>query len=853
MSKEPMIKLQPGGQAPILSYNVPEGTTYSGRNFIDLQFSESYFKPSTAPESSLAAARASNQAAVLSDAELKSLGIEQAEVERMEQQGKTLNLYRSLNGSLTYNFIDREANKEAPLVSSTSGLRPLVSSDPIVAMRPIEDPDPNDPEPEPLPIIMSVEITSPAAGATINGPFTGAAFNITGTASLSSGEGTIRKVEVQVGNGAFQSAALTGATWTLANVVVTTAGALKLAARATHSGGTTSLRQISVNVVLAPQPDTQLPIIQIVSPTAGQMLSGKGSPISLKVEGTASDNKLLTKVELAVDGQAPTLADTGNGWTNWFKTITLTPGTHTLVATATDGNDNKSNHSITVSVDTTAPRITITAPLGNAEVTGSELQGAMVEVTGTAQDENGIRKVELSLGLSPVYIEAEPTISGDWSTWRGFLLIKEPGLQTIHAKTTDKAGNVAETTVTIKVVIMPEVVSRLKRLIIVEQYQLSSYLGNYGAGRTLKTFSLLPGERSKISVRSYTQSETTSKSASSVVDSFTDESAEDLEKSMANEQSNMKGYEESFKYKVSAEAKASWGFGSASINGEVSGGTNGAREEFAKNMSNAVQKHVARASSNRDMQVNTSYEQKISSSEETAIVREIENINVGRTLNFVFRQMNQEFITLLHLTDIRIGFFSIDTINGEEVPSYREVTLPQLDALLNDTIVSDKRALVRKSILHQLVNVFDYKDWHHTFVEDTVMKDADGKDVPYSNYLRVKKEYTSTYKDEATGMEIQVAGIITAANKHVLRTEGIIVEALLGQGNALDEYSENLQKETIRTKKLENDLLRERQQREDQAQQILNNRDSAAADIYAKLFYPPASCRPIVAEDKADE
>lgn len=36
MSKEPMIKLQPGGEAPILSYNVPEGTTYSGRNFIDL-------------------------------------------------------------------------------------------------------------------------------------------------------------------------------------------------------------------------------------------------------------------------------------------------------------------------------------------------------------------------------------------------------------------------------------------------------------------------------------------------------------------------------------------------------------------------------------------------------------------------------------------------------------------------------------------------------------------------------------------------------------------------------------------------------------------------------------------------
>ncbi|MEV5025413.1 hypothetical protein [Paenibacillus sp. LPE1-1-1.1] len=132
------------------------------------------------------------------------------------------------------------------------------------------------------------------------------------------------------------------------------------------------------------------------------------------------------------------------------------------------------------------------------------------------------------------------------------------------------------------------------------------------------------------------------------------------------------------------------------------------------------------------------------------------------------------------------------------------------------------------------------------------MKDTEGKDIPYSNYLRVKKDYTSTYKDEASGTEIKVAGIITAANKHVLRTEGMIVEALLGQGNALDEYSENLQKETIRAKKLENDLLRERQQREDHAQQILNNRDSAAAAIYAKLFYPPVS-EEETAEVKSDE
>ncbi len=44
-NNEPMIKLEPGGKAPILSYNIPEPTSYSGRNFIGLQFPEDYFKP----------------------------------------------------------------------------------------------------------------------------------------------------------------------------------------------------------------------------------------------------------------------------------------------------------------------------------------------------------------------------------------------------------------------------------------------------------------------------------------------------------------------------------------------------------------------------------------------------------------------------------------------------------------------------------------------------------------------------------------------------------------------------------------------------------------------------------------
>jgi hypothetical protein len=41
---EPMIALEPGGMAPILSYNVPDAVSYSGKSFIALQFPDWYFQ-----------------------------------------------------------------------------------------------------------------------------------------------------------------------------------------------------------------------------------------------------------------------------------------------------------------------------------------------------------------------------------------------------------------------------------------------------------------------------------------------------------------------------------------------------------------------------------------------------------------------------------------------------------------------------------------------------------------------------------------------------------------------------------------------------------------------------------------
>jgi hypothetical protein len=376
------------------------------------------------------------------------------------------------------------------------------------------------------------------------------------------------------------------------------------------------------------------------------------------------------------------------------------------------------------------------------------------------------------------------------------------------------------------------------RMYIVETYRLSSFLGSYGAGKTIKTFSLFPGEKTKISVKTYAKRETDAKSASSILDSFTQESSDDFENSIQSEVSDKKAYDESFEYHAEAEANASWGFGSAKVSGGVKGGSHSAREEFAKNVSNTTQKHAAKASAKRDVQVNTSYEVKEQTGEETSIERELQNINLSRTLNLIFRQMNQEFISILHLVDVRVAFF-----NGY-AESKREVPLPELDSLLDEVIVDDaaKRKEVHDFIVRELQNIFDYKDEHQVFIEEKSFTSSDGSGV--AKYLRTKKGLTATYKDEITDTEITVPGIILSVVKSVLRTEGVIVEAILGTGEALDEYATRLQELEVSRREAEVALSRAKTETALLINQLAKDKDSEGAKILADLSCP---CGPTTA------
>lgn len=368
------------------------------------------------------------------------------------------------------------------------------------------------------------------------------------------------------------------------------------------------------------------------------------------------------------------------------------------------------------------------------------------------------------------------------------------------------------------------------QMILIEKYRLTSYLGDYGAGRTIKTFSLLPGEHTKISIKTYKKTSTTEKTASSIFDSFTSTSATEFESSVREEQTDTERYDKTFSYHAEASAKASWGWGNAKVSGGVAGGSNSSRENFASNLSSATQKHASEASAKRDVQIDTSYEVQTEEGSETSIERVLENINVSRTLNFTFRQMNQEFISVLHLVDVRVGY--TNGFNG----NFKEVSISQIDNLISDVIVSKKRTEVKQSIVNELQNIYDYADNHHSFIQERVINDKDGNEI--NKYWRIDK----SKKSSVPSSSFEVEGIILSLNKYVLRTDGIIVDSILGQGEALDNYSKKLQEEEIRERKILNDKQIHEIEKEQVALELTKQGEKEKVELYELAFKEKKIC-----------
>src|SRR5207253_2158521 len=145
-------------------------------------------------------------------------------------------------------------------------------------------------------------------------------------------------------------------------------GTHTITASATDSGNKTGRATITVVV-------NSTPMVTISSPTAGATFD-PGAPVTLSATASDLEDGSLTAALACASSRDGIL---GPGST--ITTSTLTSGTHTITAAATDSGGKTGRASITITVNNT-PAVLITAPANGATFE----PGAPVTFAGSASD-----------------------------------------------------------------------------------------------------------------------------------------------------------------------------------------------------------------------------------------------------------------------------------------------------------------------------------------------------------------------------------------------------------------------------------------------------------------------------------
>lgn len=362
----------------------------------------------------------------------------------------------------------------------------------------------------------------------------------------------------------------------------------------------------------------------------------------------------------------------------------------------------------------------------------------------------------------------------------------------------------------VTVIYLPKPIVRNPQIVIEMKLKMCSFLGDYGAGRTVKTFSLLPGERTTISIRNWEHNEISKKQASNVLDSLSESSSSELQSMIEKENAHSSGSTSSGNSEFSGGVGINLGKKKFGLNANFGGKKS---KSFSSSLSDSVRvlvksttSHVSKTDSLRQIEINSETSSiNITENEET-IVRQLENINKSRVLNFVFRQLLQEFFTITYLDDVSI-IYSDGYAENKKVTS-----LSGLDDFLGDVIpVEENRDKVKSAILNRLCSIYDYEGTRQSFIEcvqEELSCDLDCDCLPNIEpemycYFRKQRDISQTYNGKT------VHGIILDTTHRVIRTPALVVDALLGQGEALDCYNQKLQDAAVRNANLSNEQLQQ--------------------------------------------
>ncbi len=176
--------------------------------------------------------------------------------------------------------------------------------------------------------------------------------------------------------------------------------------------------------------DTTPPTVSIATPLSGAVLAG-----ITNVQGTATDNVGVTKVDFYLDTQLLATGSSGSFLFTW-DTTTAANGSHTLTVKAYDAANNVGQAAVTVSVnntiiaDTTPPVVSITSPANGATVSGS------TKVNVSATDNVAVAQVVIYIDGVKVYTGSAAPYTYNWNTRK-----VKSGSHIITTNAWDRAGN----------------------------------------------------------------------------------------------------------------------------------------------------------------------------------------------------------------------------------------------------------------------------------------------------------------------------------------------------------------------------------------------------------------------------
>jgi hypothetical protein len=263
----------------------------------------------------------------------------------------------------------------------------------------------------------TVALTAPANGAAINGSFT-----LSADAADEAGVVGVQFLLDGAPLGVEDTAAPYTIDWATTSVPN---GAYALSARARDAvGNTTTSSSVAVTV----DNDTTAPTVAMSAPANGATVSG-----AVTLSADATDAVGVVGVQFLLDGASLGAEDTAAPYTIEWATSAVANGAHTLSARARDAAGNSATSSaiaVTADNDTTAPNISMTAPVNGASVKGT------ITIAADASDAVGVVGVQFLLdGAALDSEDTTPPYSIDWVT------TATSGAHTLSARARDAAGN----------------------------------------------------------------------------------------------------------------------------------------------------------------------------------------------------------------------------------------------------------------------------------------------------------------------------------------------------------------------------------------------------------------------------